>query len=109
MYAELMPPKRGDLGYGPYCISLIKAGLCSCDGCHGNLTDSALSKSGWGHCRRCGCAQKVLVKAGHCYAAWVPSFGNCAEADRRMTEWRREQERQARRRVAAESLGDPRR
>jgi len=104
-----MPPRRGELGYSHYCVSLIKAGRCTCEGCGGDLTDPALSKSGWCHCRRCGCAQKVLVKAGQCYAAWVPKFGSCADADRRMEEWRREQERQARRRTAAESLGDPRR
>ncbi|HKF16170.1 MAG TPA: hypothetical protein VKF14_03075 [Candidatus Dormibacteraeota bacterium] len=78
-------------------------------GCDGDLTDPALSSRGWGHRRRCGCAQKVLAKDGHWYAAWVPSFGNCADADRWMAEWAGEQQRQARPRATAESLGDPRR
>jgi hypothetical protein len=54
-------------------IKIIRAGICACSDCHGNLTDPALSKGGWGFCRDCRCARKIATPDGKEYAATVPS------------------------------------
>ncbi len=104
-----MPPRRGDLGYGEWCMELIEQGRCSCGGCEGTLTDPARSRGGWGFCGQCGCAHKVGTLGGRRYAEWIPAFGRCERADENMARVRREQEEQARRRLRAEEHGDPRR
>lgn len=113
---SLMPPRRGELGYGDFCTALIEQGRCACEGCSGTLTDPARSPTGWAFCRLCCCAHKVGVDRWHArgrppnrYAAWIPDYDRCRAAARKMAEDAREQERQERRRRLAEELGDPQR
>ncbi len=99
------PRLRGEVGYADWCLVLIEAGHCSCEGCGGHLVD--------GVCISCGCGHHVqeATRFTNRGAAWIPNYikGQCAEADRHHAEQRREHERQARRRWHAEELGDPQR
>ena|SRR5215467_15936010 len=53
MYAkQVVEPKvDGEDSYVDWCIVVIEAGLCSCDGCGGHLVD------GW--CISCGCGHEI--------------------------------------------------
>jgi hypothetical protein len=96
----------GELGYGDRRIHLFELGLRSCHGCGGHLVDAT--------CISCGCRHGIHEPSRlhrQRFAAWrpVPEAGRCAHADAVRAEERRERERQARKRWAAEELGDPRR
>lgn len=43
--------RRGEIGYGEWCIALFEMGICSCDGCGGHLVD--------GECISCGCGHGI--------------------------------------------------
>jgi hypothetical protein len=101
------PRERGELGYGEWCIRLFEMGLCSCDGCGGHLV-------GEGTCSSCGCRHGIHQPSRfhrQQFPAWVPvtRSGRCSHADAVRADEKRERDRQARKRWAAEDLGDPRR
>lgn len=111
-----MAPRRGELGYGDWCIGLVERGRCPCEGCSGTLSDPAESQDAWGLCQLCGCAHKILVDRWHApgrlpnrFAGWIPDYDRCRVASLKMAEDKRDQQRQDRRRQLAEELGDPRR
>src|SRR5438552_2485300 len=54
-------------------LPAIGSGSCACSGCGGLLTDSSLSKGGWGFCQVCRCAWKVSTIDGHEYATTIPA------------------------------------
>jgi hypothetical protein len=100
------PRERGELGYGDWCIRLFEMGICSCDGCGGHLVD--------GTCISCGCRHGIREPwrlHRQRFTAWVPvpEAGRCSHADAVRAAEHRERERQARKRSAAEEMGDPRR
>jgi hypothetical protein len=100
------PKVRGELGYMDWCLILVDAGHCSCDGCGGHLVD--------GRCLSCGCGHKISEPSRFDRrrgVAWFPVYpaGRCAHADAVRAQDEQQHERQARRRRTAEELGDPRR
>ncbi len=103
--AVVQEVRRGEPGYVDWCVWLIEAGLCSCDGCGGHLVD--------GVCVSCGCRHHVseATRFQSRGAAWIPVYenGRCAHADQVRAEARLQYERQVRRRRLAESHGDPQR
>ena len=109
LYAGAMaiePRVHGELGYREWCVLLVEAAICSCDGCGGHLVD--------GVCESCGCRHSILEPSGfnrQRYAAWSPVHkrGRCTHADTVRDQEERERERQARKRLTAEELGDPQR
>ncbi len=54
-------------------LKRIVSGGCACSGCPGRLTETALTRGGWGFCRDCRCAWKVSSIDGHDYATTIPS------------------------------------
>src|SRR5215831_15642369 len=89
-----------------WCLILVDAGHCSCDGCGGHLVA--------GRCLSCGCGHEISEPTRFHRqrgVVWylVYEAGRCAHADAVRAEQERERERQARRRWTAEELGDPQR
>lgn len=99
------PKMCGELGYVDCCILLVEAGICSCDWCGGHLVDQV--------CLSCGCRHEITgpTRFHGRGLAWIPVAhrGRCAHADAVHAERERERELQARKRWAAEELGDPQR
>jgi hypothetical protein len=91
-----------------WCIVLVEAGLCSCDGCGGHLEDGVCLSYGCGHEIRE--PTRFYRRRG---VAWFPVHvhrpGRCAHADAVRAQDELERQRQARTRSSAEELGDPRR
>lgn len=52
-------------------LSRVEAGECACENCAGELTDAALSKSGWRFCRNCRCAWQISTINGQAYATSI--------------------------------------
>jgi hypothetical protein len=52
-------------------IATIEAGVCACQGCHGQLMDAELSRGGWSFCNACSCAWQVETINGTRYAASI--------------------------------------
>jgi hypothetical protein len=88
-----------------WCLRLVEAGHCSCDGCGGHLVDDT--------CLACGCRHEISEPSRfHGRGlAWIPVYdrGRCAHADAVRAHGQRDRERQARSRRTAETLGDPQR
>jgi hypothetical protein len=100
---EVEPRVAGEEGYTTWSMFLTERGECSCDGCGGHLVEGA--------CLSCGCLHTIGHNQYHGRLAyWTPSLppGRCRAADRHRSRERLEQERQARKRRAAETLEDPR-
>jgi len=100
------PRVRGEGGYVDWCIVLLEAGLCCCDGCGGHMVD--------GRCISCGCGHEISEPTRFHRHRGVVSYpvyeqGRCAHADAVRAQEAREYERQRRKRRAAEELGDPQR
>jgi hypothetical protein len=100
---EAEPRVEGEEGYTTWSMFLTEHGQCSCDGCGGHLVE--------GTCLSCGCHHAIGHNRYHGrIALWTPSHppGLCRAADRYRARERAEQDRQARKRWAAEQLDDPR-
>lgn len=104
-----MPPRRGQDGYAAWCIAEIEAGRCHCPGCGGTLTDPSRSPGAWRFCSRCRCATRVDKIGSATYPVRIPAYGTCPDADRQLAEDNRDAQADMRKRLAAESLGDPQR
>ena len=89
----------GESGYREWCIWLIEAGLCACNGCGGHLEGQT--------CRSCGCQHWVQEPTQHVhqrYASWTPNTdGRCQAGTKWLADWDEELDRQAelRRRMQA--------